>query len=607
MENLIERNYLDILIVEDSPTQAEELRFILERKGFKVSLATNGKEALDFLKKHIPDIVMSDIVMPEMDGYELCKHIRADEKLKEVPVILVTSLSEPTDVIKGLEAGANNFIIKPYDETHIVSRIQYLIANMALRKNSKAEMGINVYFSGENYFITAERLQILDLLLSTYENAYHQNRDLLTVQKELRDLNERLEDIVMERTAELSSANSQLNIELAENKRAEEEKAKLQAQLYQAQKMESVGQLAGGVAHDFNNMLSVILGYAQMGLEKTDLLSSLHNDLQQILDAALRSANITRQLLAFARKQAIAPQILDLNEIVGDMLKMLKRLIGEEVSLTWLPDPKLWPINIDPSQVDQILANLCVNARDAIGGVGELNIETGMVTFEPEYCAGHAEVVPGEFVLLAVSDNGCGMEKEILEKIFEPFYTTKELGHGTGLGLATVYGIVQQNNGFVNVSSEPGKGTTFRIYLPRHTGRVNNVAKQRNGPIQCGQGETVLVVEDEEAILRLASRMLKELGYTVLTANSPKEAIRLAHEQADIQLLLTDVIMPEMNGKDLAKLLLTSRPGLKCLFMSGYTAGSIASQDVMDEEIHIIQKPFSARDLAAKVREVLES
>jgi len=607
MENLIERNYLDILIVEDSPTQAEELRFILERKGFKVSLATNGKEALDFLKNHIPDIVMSDIVMPEMDGYELCKHIRADEKLKEVPVILVTSLSEPTDVIKGLEAGANNFITKPYDEKYIVSRIQYLVANMELRKNSKAEMGINVYFSGENYFITAERLQILDLLLSTYENAYLQNRDLLTVQKELRDLNERLEDIVMERTAELSSANSQLNIELAENKRAEEEKAKLQAQLYQAQKMESVGQLAGGVAHDFNNMLSVILGYAQMGLEKTDLLSSLHNDLQQILDAALRSANITRQLLAFARKQAIAPQILDLNEIVEDMLKMLKRLIGEEVSLTWLPDPKLWPINIDPSQVDQILANLCVNARDAIGGVGELNIETGMVTFEPEYCAGHAEVVPGEFVLLAVSDNGCGMEKEILEKIFEPFYTTKELGHGTGLGLATVYGIVQQNNGFVKVSSEPGKGTTFRIYLPRHTGRVNNVAKQRNGAIPCSQGETVLVVEDEEAILRLASRMLKELGYTVLTANSPTEAIRLAHEQAGIQLLLTDVIMPEMNGKDLAKLLLASRPGLKCLFMSGYTASAIASQGVMDEEIHLIQKPFSARALAAKVREVLES
>ncbi len=604
MDNLTNTDNIDILIVEDSPTQAEELRFILAKRGYTVSLAVDGKEALRFLAIRIPDIVVTDIVMPEMDGYELCRQIRSDRRLKDVPVILVTSLSEPADVIKGLEAGANNFITKPYDEKYIVSRIQYLIANREIRRNSMASMGINVYFSGENYFITAERLQILDLLLSTYENAYHQNRDLLTVQQELRELNEHLEDIVAERTAELSAANHRLNIELAENKRTGEEKAKLQAQLYQAQKMESVGQLAGGVAHDFNNMLSVILGYSQLALEKTEPSSTLRGDLQEILDAALRSVNITRQLLAFARKQTISPQVLDLNETVEGMLKMLRRLIGEDVNLEWLPEPKLWPIMIDPSQIDQILANLCINARDAIAGVGKIVIETGTTTFETEYCASHPGVFPGDFVVLAVSDDGSGMEKELLDKIFEPFFTTKEVGQGTGLGLSTVYGIVQQNNGFINVYSEPGKGTTFRVYLPRHLGENGVIEKPSNGEAHRGQGETVLVVEDEAAILRLTSRILNDLGYMVLTANRPTEAIELARQHT-IQLLLTDVIMPEMNGKDLAEQLLTIHPDLKCLLMSGYTASVIASQGVLEEGIHFLQKPFSARALAAKVRETL--
>jgi signal transduction histidine kinase len=606
MDNLTNTDDIDILIVEDSPTQAEELRFILDKRGYTVSLAVDGKEALRFLAIRIPDIVVTDIVMPEMDGYELCRQIRSDRRLKDVPVILVTSLSEPADVIKGLEAGANNFITKPYDEKYILSRIQYLIANREIRKNSMASMGINVYFSGENYFITAERLQILDLLLSTYENAYHQNRDLLTIQMELRELNEHLEDIVAERTAELSAANQRLNIELEENKRTGEEKAKLQAQLYQAQKMESVGQLAGGVAHDFNNMLSVILGYSQLALEKTEPSSTLRGDLQEILDAALRSVNITRQLLAFARKQTISPQVLDLNETVEGMLKMLRRLIGEDVNLEWLPEPKLWQIMIDPSQIDQILANLCINARDAIAGVGKIIIETGTAAFETEYCASHPGVSPGEFVVLAVSDDGSGMEKELLDKIFEPFFTTKEIGQGTGLGLSTVYGIVQQNNGFINVYSEPGKGTTFRVYLPRHIGENGRKEKLGNGETHLGHGETVLVVEDEAAILRLTSRILTDLGYTVLTANKPLEAVELARQHA-IDLLLTDVIMPEMNGKDLAEQLVALHPNLKCLLMSGYTANVIASHGVLDEGIHFIQKPFSAKSLAAKVRETLES
>ncbi|MDZ7663771.1 MAG: ATP-binding protein [Desulfotignum sp.] len=231
--------------------------------------------------------------------------------------------------------------------------------------------------------------------------------------------------------------------------------------------MESVGRLAGGVAHDFNNMLGVILGHAEFALEKAEENHDLYADLKEIQTAARRSADLTKQLLAFARKQIIAPKMLDLNDTVESMLNMLRRLIGEDINLSWNPGKRLWPVKMDPSQIDQILANLCVNARDAIAGVGKLTIETGMKTFDPAYCAEHAGFIPGDFVMLAVSDDGCGMDKKTLNSLFEPFFTTKDVGKGTGLGLATVYGIVKQNNGFINVYSEPDHGTTFKIYLPR--------------------------------------------------------------------------------------------------------------------------------------------
>ena len=602
-----ENNDLNILIVEDSPTQAEQLRFILEKNSFKVTVAGNGSKAIEILKDHKPDVVITDIVMPEMDGYELCRWIRSDQTLKEVPVVLVTTLSDPTDVIKGLEVGANNFITKPYDEKYLVSRLQYLLANKEIRKNSIAEMGINVYFSGQNYFITAERLQILDLLLSTYENAYHQNRELLNMQKALTELNTRLEDMVTERTAELSATNNRLKIELAERLRAEEEKVKLQAQLHQAQKMESVGRLAGGVAHDYNNMLSVILGYTQMALEQTDPNSSLHRDLQEVMSAANRSTGITRQLLAFARKQTIVPQVLDLNEIVTDMINMLRKLIGEDIKLSWHPAPGLWPVLIDPSLLDQVLANLCVNARDAIAGVGEISIETGMDSFESEYYHGHKKIIPGDYLFLAVSDSGCGIDKNIIDNIFEPFFTTKEIGQGTGLGLSTVHGIVEQHNGFIHVYSEQDKGTTFKIYLPRYSGEIRDKKNNGEGSFDRGNGETVLIVEDELTILQLTSRILTNLGYTVLTANNPTEAIKLAQQHpGKIHLLLSDVIMPDMNGLDLAERILLLHADLKYLFMSGYTADIITNRGALDMDSHLIQKPFSAKRLAAKVREALK-
>jgi CheY-like chemotaxis protein len=338
-----------------------------------------------------------------------------------------------------------------------------------------------------------------------------------------------------------------------------------------------------------------------------DPAQPLHADLLEIRKAAERSADLTRQLLAFARKQVVSPKVLDLNDTTAGMLKMLQRLIGEDIHLAWLPGANLWTVRIDPSQIDQILANLCVNARDAISGVGKITIETGNIALDEAYCADHAGFVPGKYVLLAMSDNGCGMDKGILGKLFEPFFTTKVVGKGTGLGLATIYGIVKQNNGFINVYSEPDQGTTFRIYLPRHIGKAEQVRTEvRQEPVMRGQ-ETVLVVEDEPSLLELSKLMLETQGYLVLTAGTPGEAMRLAEKHAgEIHLLMTDVVLPEMNGPDLAQKLLSVHPNLKCLFTSGYTANVITHHGVLDEGVHFIQKPFSRKDLAAKVREALE-
>jgi PAS domain S-box-containing protein len=398
-----------------------------------------------------------------------------------------------------------------------------------------------------------------------------------------------------------------VGIDATARKLAEEEKEKLLVQLNQAQRMESVGRLAGGVAHDFNNMLGVILGHAEMGLLKLDPAHPLCSDLLAIRNAAERSAELTRQLLAFARKQTIIPKVLDLNETVGGMLKILERLIGEDIDLGWMPGRKLWQVKVDPSQLDQILANLCINARDAIAGVGKITIETANVSFDENYCSRHSGFVPGKFVMLAVSDDGCGMDKETLLKIFDPFFTTKGIGKGTGLGLATVYGIVKQNDGFINVYSEPDHGTTFKIYLPRYGARTHLPEPASAQEVVRGT-EMILLVEDEQSILDVTKEMLESFGYSVLSARTPGEAVQLAKEHVgEINLLITDVIMPEMNGRELANKLQSLCPDIICVFMSGYTNDVISHRGVLEKGVHFIQKPFIPQDLSAKVREALDT
>ena len=396
--------------------------------------------------------------------------------------------------------------------------------------------------------------------------------------------------------------------DITERKQAEKEQEKLQAQLNQAQKMESVGRLAGGVAHDFNNKLTIINGYAEMAIDIMDPSDPLRETIQEIHTAGKQSAAIVRQLLAFARKQTISPVQLDLNNTISSMLKMLHRLIGENIDLAWHPGNNLWPVKIDPSQVDQIMANLVVNARDAIADVGKITIETNNIEVDEDYCTLYSYFVPGQYVILAVSDNGYGMDKETLKNLFEPFFTTKDVGQGTGLGLATIYGIVKQNNGFINVYSEPGMGTTFKIYLPRHESEEPFVkpAIESTGQIPSGT-ETLLIVEDEKGVLQMSKVILERLGYTILIAENPSAALQLAEKyHGTIHLLITDVVMPEMNGRDLASRLAVSRPGLKTLYMSGYTANAIAHNGVLDKDVLFVQKPFPMQDLAVKVREAIE-
>lgn len=395
--------------------------------------------------------------------------------------------------------------------------------------------------------------------------------------------------------------------DLTERRRAEEERDRLQMQLLQAQKMESVGRLAGGVAHDFNNILAAIMGYSEMALLQTDPGSRLHKNLEEILKAARRSADLTGQLLAFARRQVTSPKVLNLNDTVGGMLKMLQRLIREDIELVWIPGHGLWNVKIDASQVDQIMANLLINARDAITGPGRVTIETHNMEVDEGFVCRHSDFSPGDYVLLSVSDTGCGMDRQTLAHVFEPFFTTKEVGKGTGLGLATVFGIVRQNDGFIHAYSEPGRGATFRIYLPRFAAETKPEPGRREAKQAPRGAETILLAEDDKAVLELTRSLLETLGYRVVTAGTPDLAIRAIEEQRDsIHLLLTDVVMPGMNGKDLAGRLVSIRPGLKCLFMSGYPADVIAHHGILDEGVHFVQKPFSLQTLSEAVRRVLD-
>lgn len=387
----------------------------------------------------------------------------------------------------------------------------------------------------------------------------------------------------------------------------ETKRKSLEQQLIQAQKLDGIGRLAGGVAHDYNNILGVILGYSELVMGRLQQEDPLYHQMEAIISAANRGTELTRRLLAFARKEIVSPKVVNLNSSIESIQKMLQRLIGENVRLSFTPCNDLWDVKIDPTQFDQILINLATNARDAIDDIGTITIETSNVTIDERFVHGHMDFNPGDYVLLLFTDSGKGMDRETKGKIFEPFFTTKPKGEGTGLGLSTVYGIIKQNNGNLNVYSEPGKGTTFRIYLPRFVGERKE-AEQKQQPEPLSGTGTILVVEDQADLLDLARNSLESFGYKVVTALSPGEAVLLCGTYRDeINMLLTDVVMPTMNGKELRSRVEKITPGIKTLFMSGYTANIITDGGMLDEGIEFIQKPFTPRTLAKKVRDVLAS
>jgi PAS domain S-box-containing protein len=395
--------------------------------------------------------------------------------------------------------------------------------------------------------------------------------------------------------------------DISDRKQAEKEKEALQEQVRQSQKMEAIGRLAGGVAHDFNNLLTIIKGYSQLSLLAMKAGDPLKEHIEEVIKAADRAANLTRQLLAFSRRQVMEMQVLDLNEILRNLDKMLSRMIGEDIEMKTILADNLWKVRADPGQIDQVVMNLVVNARDAMPKGGKLTLETANIRLDEEYAGKHVAVTPGDYVMISVADTGTGMNPEVMERIFDPFFTTKEKGRGTGLGLSTVYGIVKQSNGNIWVYSEPGQGTVFKIYLPRVDEPADEIKERIAMPEFPWGKETILVVEDDEKVRKLAVKVLENHGYKVLEAESGNKALEICRgRKKPVHLVLTDVVMPEMDGRQLTKQLTQILPGFKVLYMSGYTDNAIAHHGIIEKGLNFIQKPLSIEGLLRKVREVLD-
>ncbi|HCW94036.1 MAG TPA: hybrid sensor histidine kinase/response regulator [Flexistipes sinusarabici] len=630
-----------ILFAEDAPTDVEIAKRRLKKEGldFIFRLVDTEEDFRRGLKEFDPDVIISDYSMPSFDGMTALQIARSAEKF--YPFIIFTGSMNEETAVACMKAGANDYVIKEQITRLPFAVIEALNKKQALMEKNKMEKSLieseekfrNLFYnhSAVKLIIDPETLDIYEANMAASE-FYGWPIEKLESMK-VTDINDIGENEVRKNIAKVVRGiknNFQLKHRKADGDTVDvevfsshvqiggkiyihsiihniTEQKRLEEQLRQSQKLESVGRLAGGIAHDFNNILTVILNYCELALMELDSSSELTGYIKEIKKAGERSSEITSQLLAFARKQHNHPKVMNLNDSINDMIGMLQRLIGENIGLVWLPAENICPIKMDSSQLHQILANLCINARDAIGDSGKITIETSCVSIDENYAGKNPDFLPGEFVMLAVSDNGCGMDKSTVENIFEPFFTTKGAGEGTGLGLSTVYGIVKQNGGFVNVYSEIGKGTTFKIYLKCESEEAEKAEEEQKAVPTESKGETVLIVEDEEAILHISEKMLETLGYNLLTANNPLDAIKIAKDyNGNIDIIVTDVVMPDMNGKEMSEKITKLHPNAKVLFISGYTFNVIGQHGLFEENVNFIQKPFNVREFRSKIREILD-
>ncbi len=678
-----------ILCVDDEPANLELLENILIASGYEVISASNGKDALLKIKTRKIDLVLLDILMAEMNGFEVCREIKGSKEFANIPVIMITALTAKADRITSIEAGAEEFLSKPFDKTEVLARIKMLlkvkeleaalaqsekhyrftqsVINMilgeSLENNSLEELlqkALNMILSipwlsfestGSIYLVENEpatlvmkaqsnlsgqvkkmckqipfgaclcglaalnrEIQFADHIDERHENRCedmsphgHYTAPILFGGRTLGVINIYLKEGVGRNQKEEDLLHSVANTlaSIIVRRQGEDERAKLHTQLLQAQKMEAVGQLAGGVSHDFNNILTALMGYAHIMKMKMKEDDPLRSYADQILSLSDKAANLTQSLLSFSRKRIMNPEPVTLNEIIGRIDHLLSRIIGEDIQLQTMLSEEDPVVMADSGQIEQALMNLAANARDAMPEGGFLTIGTETIAIDNEFIKEHGFGKEGEYALIAVTDTGAGMDRETREKIFEPFFTTKEVGKGTGLGLSMVYGIIKQHEGHINVYSEPGRGTTFRIYLPLIETKVDKIKPEVIQPAETGT-ETVLLAEDESEVREFTKKMLEEYGYKVITAGSGQEAIDEFKAHKDkIRLLLLDVIMPNRNGKEAYDAIKKIAPDIKVLFMSGYPADIILKHDIIEKGFAYIEKPASPTKLLKKMREAL--